>query len=343
MRSRSNGTAAACNPETAGTSPRSLRDDGEDNVIRHIEIVPAWPAFIDRPWRICWVHLSPDAKRGTIELIVARHAPEDWGDVWYLDISMLDEAGVVDEIAACLASIGLTVDQVQNTPSGEYLVVRYTLTARGYRSPAGEGHLERLHGQGSSLADVRRLIEVRFIERLRFLDRRPVVAITHNAALARLRHAHFDNQRQVEAAQQLIGDGGRFTLPQHAKSHAEAWIARHHRVAVTDLRTPVIARCHDESGHFLKFVIGYAETGLALYSSREPIKGSVADLTDRLRRNHYDIIASSLETQHDSCFGSLVVRDLLVAHKPTSPPALNARLERVVRGQTDDEGAAAVA
>jgi hypothetical protein len=216
-------------------------------------------------------------------------------------------------------------------PSGRFIIARFTITARAYESANDGRHFDRIGHERVGLTDLQRLLEARFLHRLRFENGKPILAITRNSALARL--TYNDNNRCLPHARALPVEHSSAAIPMDIFDQITSWIAKAHGLSVADLRSPLVARCDDDTGDFFKLTIGYSETGMVSmdrYFRRVEI--SESQLTSLLRTNGYDIIVGHVASLHEysTLRAAVMLRDLQCAIVPADPVQLAARLTNVL-------------
>ena len=283
------------------------------------------------PWLVCYVHYAPDPIRHVCELLFTHIEKEDWGDLWYIDLAVADSPGIVNQITEVLRSVGIHVMALHAAPSGHFLIIRFTVTARMYESANDGCHFDRVGHERVGLTDLQRFLEASFLRNLRFENHKPILGIMRNSALARL--TYNGNSRILLSARTLPVERSSVTVPADIGQRAASWAAKAHGLSVNDLRSPLIVRCDDDTGDFFKLTIAYGETGVVSMDRyfRE-VEFTESDLTSRLRSSNYDIIVGHVAALHERSVlrAALILRDLECVNLPADPARLAARLAHVL-------------
>ena len=285
----------------------------------------------DVPWLVCYVYCVNDPLRKICELLFTHIEKDDWGDLWYIDLAIEDSPGIIDQITEVLRSVGIQIMAFHAAPSGRFLIARFTITARGYESANDGCHFDRIGHERVGLKDLQRFLEASFLHKLRFENGKPILAISRNSALARL--TYNDNTRYLPHARALSVEHSSAAIPGDIIDQVTLWIAKVHGLSVADLRSPLVARCDDDTGDFFKLTVAYCETGMVSmdrYFRR--VDMSESGLTSLLRTNGYDIIVGHIASlhEHSTLRAAVMLRDLECRKVPADPVRLAARLAHVL-------------
>jgi ACT domain-containing protein len=227
------------------------------------------------------------------ETILTAFHRQVWRDLWYLEISCLDEVGILARLCSHLKSHKINILTLNNMTAnqGAHHVIRLSLDCRKYDNGPDLSNAERRDNPAAQLGRLEREITLKFIKEIRFLGSRPAVFIRRNHALWRF-DRDLDRLDDEPVQRRLQIQQSSFKFPEEDLLEIAEAHARYFQRELADLGPAQVLSTAQPSSEVCRLLVFFRNLGvvpLSLSIDNEP--GAISSIVSVLSESNCNILA----------------------------------------------------